>query len=87
MDSSGPFPATKTFIGPISTHDTAAEAPAISTTCAVVASAPPGLAFGLPVVSPPSTIGTTVPVPPDLILSRTHHRTTAAAGTPRATDD
>ena len=69
MDSSGPFPATKTFIGPISTHDTAAEAPAISTTCAVDAGAPPGLAFGLPVVSPPSTIGTTVPVPPDLISS------------------
>ena len=87
MDSSGPFPVTKTFIGPISTHDTAAGAPAISTTCTVDAGDPPGLAFALPVVSPPSTIGTTVPVPPDLISSRTRHLAAAAARTPRATAD
>ena len=85
MDFSGPFSALKTFVGPI--HNTVTEMLAKSATCAVDAGAPPPLASRLSVVSPPSTIGATVPAPQNLISSRTRHRTAAAAGTPRATAD
>ena len=74
-----------TFVGP--THNTGTEVLATSATCAVAAGAHTEVAFMPPVVSPPSTIGTTRSAPPYLISPRTRHHIAAASGTSRTIAD
>ena len=87
LERPGSSPLPNTFVGPVSAHRTVDEPPPCLEKAAVDTGAPPGSASRPPVVSPPSTIGATIPAPPDLISSRTRHRAAAATGTPRAAID